>query len=167
MNKTPQPALDAAVVASPANIGSTPLPQPQAKAQDPATLPAELTELEAMKARIEQLERELRDRDAEDAAAAAAHALTKASEGASVTQPQATAASASEVGSQWKRSSAASGCPRSDPAQSRQRSLEAAGAEPRVTRRRPPHHLPGEDRALLRLGLDLVERQSAQQGYGV
>ncbi len=81
VNKTPQPALDAAVVASPANIGSTPLPQFQAK--DPAMLPAELTELEAMKARIEQLERELRDRDAEDTAAAAAHALTKASEGAS------------------------------------------------------------------------------------
>jgi hypothetical protein len=79
-NKTPQPAPDVAF-SGPANIGSTaPLP-PQAKAPDTADL---TTELEAMKARIDQLERELKERDGEDAAAAAAHALTNASEGGSV-----------------------------------------------------------------------------------
>ena len=77
MNVAPQPD---AGIASPANSGSIPLPQPKAQAQDPA---AELSELEAMKARIEQLERELRDRDAEDAAAATARALNGASAEAS------------------------------------------------------------------------------------
>ncbi len=79
MNVGPRPAPDAGI-ASPANSGSIPLPPPKVQAQDPA---AELTELEAMKARIEQLERELRDRDAEDAAAATARALNGASAEAS------------------------------------------------------------------------------------
>jgi hypothetical protein len=81
--KATQPTPDA-IVASSANFGVvTPPPQPQAKAPDPAALPADLEELEAMKARIEQLEGELRDRAAEDAAAATAHALNKASQAAS------------------------------------------------------------------------------------
>src|SRR5580692_3176082 len=62
-SKTPQPAPDVAF-AGPANIGSTAPPPPQAKALDTADL---TTELEAMKARIDQLERELRERDGEDA----------------------------------------------------------------------------------------------------
>jgi hypothetical protein len=79
LNPEAQPALDGAPAAV---TTSTVQPEPAAKAISPEALPTNLQELEAMKARIEQLEGQLKVLMEEDGAAEAARALTQANDAA-------------------------------------------------------------------------------------